>query len=84
MALKKELNPAVVAIVIVAVILIIGLLVWRFTGKGAKQDFNPGAMMGKYMPEEAKAKMQRLAPGMGGEAKQGETSAPAPSEGGGE
>ena len=84
MALKKEVNPTVVIVVIVVVVLIVGLLLWRFTGKSKKGDFNPGEMMNKYMPADAKAKMQKLAPGAVKGTEGGGTTAPSPGTGGGQ
>lgn len=80
--MKKEISPAVVIIVIVVVVLIVGILLWRSTGVTKKEGVNPGEMMGKYMPEEAKQKMQKLAPGALGGGKGSTTPAPGPSGGG--
>lgn len=81
--MKKELNPTVFIAVIVIVILIVGVLLWRSTSVTKKEGVKPGEMMGKYMPEEAKQKMQKLAPGgIGGAIKGGDTT-PAPEKAGG-
>lgn len=81
--MKKEISPAVVIVVIVVVVLIVGILLWRSTGVTKKEGVNPGEMMGKYMPEEAKQKMQKLAPGaLGGGGKGSTTPAPGGAGGG--
>jgi len=80
--LKKEVNPAVVIAVIVIVVLIVGVLLWRSTGVTKKEGVKPGEMMGKYMPEEVKQKMQKLAPGALGGGEAGKTPAPGAAGGG--
>ena len=68
--MKSEVSPVVVWVIIAIVVVVAGLLIWRYTGSGAR---------GSGMTPKMKANMQKMfgnkAPGGGGP---GRTPAPMP------